>query len=52
MKEIVIKKFIKGLLYGCAMFVCALMFIEICFDNSLSVLPHQYTRIAIGAMVV
>ena len=52
MKELVIKKVIKGILYGCAMFVCALMFIDICLDNSLSVLPHQYTRIAIGAMVV
>ena len=52
MKELVIKKVIKGILYGCAMFVCALMFIDICLDNSLSVLPHQYTRIAFGAMVV
>lgn len=52
MKELVIKRVIKGLLYGCAMFVCALVFIDICLDNSLSVLPHQYTRIAVGAMLV
>ena len=52
MKELVIKRVIKGLLYGCAMFVCALVFIDICLDNSLSVLPHQYTRIAVGAMIV
>lgn len=52
MKELVIKRVIKGSLYGCAMFVCALVFIDICLDNSLSVLPHQYTRIAFGAMIV
>ena len=52
MKEIVLQRIIKGLLYGCAMFVCALVFIDTCLDNSLSVLPHQYTRIAIGAMIV
>lgn len=52
MKGILIKKIIKGLLYGCTMFACALIFINICFDNSLSVLPHQYTRIAIGAIIV
>ena len=52
MKEIVLQRIIKGLLYGCAMFVCALVFIDICLDNSLSVLPHQYTRIAIGAIIV
>ena len=52
MKELVIKRVIKGLLYGCAMFVCALVFIDICLDNSLSVLPHQYTRIVVGAMLV
>ena len=52
MKELVIKRVIKGLLYGCAMFVCALVFIDICLDNSLSVLHHQYTRIAVGAMIV
>ena len=52
MYKIVLRKIIKGLLYGCAMFVAALIFIDICFDNSLSVLPHQYTRIAIGAVIV
>ena len=52
MKEIVLKRIVNGLLYGCVMFVCALVFIDICLDNSLSVLPHQYTRIAIGAMIV
>lgn len=52
MYKIVLRKIIKGLLYGCAMFVAALIFIDICFDNSLSVLPHQYIRIAIGAVIV
>ena len=52
MYKIVLRKIIKGLFYGCAMFVAALIFIDICFDNSLSVLPHQYTRIALGAIVV
>lgn len=52
MYKIVLRKIIKGLFYGCAMFVAALIFIDICFDNSLSVLPHQYTRIAIGAIIV
>lgn len=52
MYKIVLRKIIKGMLYGCAMFVAALIFIDICFDNSLSVLPHQYTRIAIGAVIV
>ena len=52
MKELIIKKVIKGMLYGCAMFVFALIFIDICFDNSLAVLPHQYTRTAIGAMII
>ena len=52
MKGIVLKKVVKGLLYGCTMFACALIFIHICLDNSLSVLTHQYTRIAIGAIIV
>ncbi|MGX8774219.1 MAG: DUF3021 family protein [Bacillota bacterium] len=52
MRKLIIKKIIKGLLYGCAMFVCAFVLIDICLDNSLSVLPHQYTRIAIGAVVI
>ena len=52
MYKIVLRKIIKGLFYGYAMFVAALIFIDICFDNSLSVLPHQYTRIAIGAIIV
>lgn len=52
MYKTVLKKTIKGLYYGCAMFVAALIFIDTCFDNSLSVLPHQYTRIAIGAIFV
>ena len=52
MKELVLKRVIKGLFYGCAMFVCALVFIDIRLDNSLSVLPHQYTRIVIGAMII
>lgn len=52
MKEIMLKKFITGLVYGCTMFACALIFIQTCLDNSLSVLPYQYTRIAIGAIII
>lgn len=52
MYKIVLRKIIRGLFYGCAMFVAALIFIDICFDNSLSMLPHQYTRIAIGSIFV
>lgn len=52
MYKIVIKKIIKGIFYGCTMFVAALLFIDICLDNSLMVLPHQYTKSAIGAMIV
>ena len=52
MKSLVLKKAIRGLLYGCTMFACTLIFINVCFDNSLSVLPHQYTRIAMGAIVI
>ena len=52
MYKIVLRKIKRGLFYGCAMFVAALIFIDICLDNSLSVLPHQFTRIAIGSMIV
>lgn len=52
MKGMVLKKVIAGLVYGCTMFACALIFIHICFDNSLSVRSYQYTRIAIGAIIV
>ncbi len=52
MYRIVLRKAIKGLFYGCVIFVAALVFIDICLDNSLSVLPHQYTRIALGAIAV
>lgn len=52
MYKLVLRNVIKGLFYGCAMFVAAMIFIDICLDNSLSVLPHQYTSIAFGAMIV
>ena len=52
MKDIVIKRFIKGLLYGSAMFVCALLFVNVCLDNNLAVLPYQYTRLAVGALII
>ena len=52
MKGIMLKNVITGLVYGCTMFACALIFIQTCLDNSLSVLPYQYTRIAIGAIIV
>lgn len=52
MKEIVFKRIIKGLLYGSAMFVCALLFVNVCLDNNLAVLPYQYTRLAVGALII
>ncbi len=52
MYRIVLGKIKTGLFYGCAMFVAAIIAIDICLDNSLSVLPHQYTRIAVGAMII
>ena len=47
-----LRKIVRGLFYGCVMFVAALIFIDLCFDSSLSILPHQYTKIAIGAIIV
>lgn len=52
MKKMVITKIIKGLLYGLAIFVCALLIVNVCLDNSLAVLPNQYTRCAIGALII
>lgn len=52
MKRIVLRKAVTGLLYGCAMFVGALIFIEVCLDNSLTVLPYQYSRGALGSILV
>ena len=52
MQKAILKKIIGGLLYGSTMFVGALLFIDICLSNSLSVLPHQYARNACGAICV
>ncbi len=50
MKEVICKKIMSGVLYGCAMFVFALLVVDNVLDSSLSVLPHQYTRIIFGAL--
>ncbi len=50
MKEFVCKKIMSGVLYGCAMFVFALLIVDNVLDSSLPVLPHQYTRIILGAL--
>ena len=52
MKNIVLKKIWNGILYGCTMFAFALLLIDIMFDSSLSLLPHQYTRIVLGAICI
>lgn len=40
------------MLYGCAMFALALLLIDYVFDASLTVFPHQYSRIIIGAVFI
>lgn len=52
MKKIIIKRIINGMLYGCAMFALALLLINYVFDASLTVFPHQYSRIIIGAVFI
>lgn len=42
----------KGMLYGCAMFMLALLMIDCVFDASLTVYPHQYSRIIFGAVCI
>lgn len=52
MKKIVLKKILDGILYGSAMFTLSLLLIDYVFDGSLTVLPHQYARIIIGAICI
>ena len=52
MKKIIIKRIINGMLYGCAMFALALLRIDYVFNASLTVFPHQYSRIIIGAVFI
>ena len=52
MKNLVFKKIWSGVLYGSAMFTLSLLLIDCVFDSSLSVLPHQYARIIIGAICI
>lgn len=48
----IMKKIINGVLYGCAMFTFTLVAIDTILDSSLSILPHQYTRLAVGAICI
>lgn len=52
MKNIVLKNIWNGILYGSTMFAFSLLLIDIMFDSSLSLLPHQYTRIVLGAICI
>ena len=40
------------MLYGSAMFALALLLIDYVFDASLTVFPHQYSRIIIGGVFI
>lgn len=51
-KWIILKKMWDGILYGCTMFALSLLLIDYVFDSSLTVLPHQYARIIIGAVCI
>lgn len=52
MNTIIAKKLWNGVLYGSTMFALSLLLIDIIFDSSLTVLPHQYARIVIGAVCI
>ena len=52
MKRIVLKKILSGVLYGSALFTLSFLLIDYVFDISMTVLPHQYTRIIIGAICI
>ncbi|MCR4723085.1 MAG: DUF3021 domain-containing protein [Eubacteriales bacterium] len=52
MKNIILKKIWNGILYGSAMFALSLLLIDYVFDNWLTVFPHQYTRIVLGAICI
>lgn len=51
-KLIIMKKMWDGILYGCTMFALSLLLIDYVFDSSLTILPHQYARIIIGAVCI
>ena len=50
MKRIVLKKLLNGLYFGSTLFTLSFLIIDYVLDNSLTVLPYQYTRIIIGAI--
>ena len=52
MKKIIMKRIINGMLYGCTMFALSLLLIDYVFDASLTVFPHQYSRIITGAVFI
>ena len=52
MKRIVLKKILSGLLYGSTLFTLSFLLIDYVFDISMTVLPHQYARIIIGAICI
>ena len=52
MKNLVFKKIWSGILYGSTMFTLSLVLIDCVYDSSLTVLPHQYARIVIGAICI
>lgn len=52
MKKMILKKIWDGILYGSAMFTLSRLMIDVVFDSSMTVLPHQYTRIIVGAICI
>lgn len=52
MKKVILKKIWDGILYGSAMFTLSLLMIDCVFRGSLTVLPYQYGRIIIGAIII
>lgn len=52
MKKMIFKKIWDGILYGSAMFTLSLLLIDCVFDSSMTVLPHQYARIIVGAICI
>ena len=52
MKRIVLKKLLNGLYFGSTLFTLSFLIIDYVLDNSLTFLPHQYTRIIIGAIIL
>ena len=52
MKRIVLKKLLNGLYLGSTLFTLSFLIIDYILDNSLTFLPHQYTQIIIGAIIL